>query len=79
MLNPIFRCPSKLIMPGKRRASTRTEENSAKKVRKTQNVPKTKQEPVSYAKDEIVWCDLGHSYGWWPGMITNTKVRFELS
>ena len=51
-------------MPGKRKAKTELEKGAAPKIQKLEE----------FKPEEIVWCDLGQSYGWWPGIVTNTKV-----
>ena len=32
-----------------------------------------------YSKEEVVWCDLGRSYGWWPAQVQDPSQRAVLS
>ena len=32
-----------------------------------------------YSEEEVVWCDLGRSYGWWPAQVQDPSQRAVLS
>ena len=32
-----------------------------------------------YSEEEVVWCDLGRSYGWWPAQVQDPSKRAVLS